>query len=66
MNRNWVAMLDEYGVEFLALDRHDDSEMVQVFRSQPGWAVDFENEETVLFTRANTPTPAHSCALAHL
>lgn len=52
MNEDWLEVLDEYGVEFLALDLHSDSDLVRFFRSQPGWAVDFEDEEAVLFVRA--------------
>ena len=47
-------MLDEYGVQFLVLDRHDDSDLLKLFRSQPGWAVDFEDKEAIIFARADT------------
>ena len=47
-------MLDEYGVQFLILDRHDDSDLLKLFQSQPGWAVDFEDEEAIIFARADT------------
>jgi len=52
MNENWPAVLDEHDVQFLALDRHGDSKLVKLFRSQPGWAVDFEDGEAVPFVRA--------------
>ncbi|MBL7065958.1 MAG: hypothetical protein ISS49_17410 [Anaerolineae bacterium] len=53
MNEDWAGVLDEYGVQFLVLDRHDDSDLLTLFRSLPGWAVDFEDEEAVIFVRAD-------------
>ena len=55
MNGNWVEMFDEYGVQFLILDRHDDGDLLNLFQSQPGWALDFQDEEAVIFARANIP-----------
>jgi len=54
INEDWPAVLDEYGVQFLVLGRHDDSDLLKLFRSQPGWAVDFEDEEAIIFARADT------------
>jgi len=50
---DWPQVLDEYGVQFLVLDRHDDSDLLDLFRSRPGWMVDFEDKEAVLFARAD-------------
>jgi hypothetical protein len=47
----WLSTLDAYGVQFLALDRRRDGKMLRLIRSQPGWAVDFEDQEGVLFVR---------------
>ena len=54
LNEDWPAVLDEYGVHFLVLDRHDDSDLVKLFRSQPGWTVDFEDREAIILARADT------------
>jgi len=51
VNQDWSAVLDEHGVQFLALDRHGDSDLLSLFRSQPGWTIDFEDEETAVFVR---------------
>lgn len=51
---DWPQVLDEYGVEFLVLDPHDDRELLDLFRSQPGWVVDFEDEEMALLVRAGS------------
>ena len=52
---DWPQVLDEYGVQFLVLNRHDDSDLLDLFRSQPGWMVDFEDKEAVLFARTDIP-----------
>ena len=52
-------MFDEYGVQFLILDRHDDGDLLNLFRSQPGWALDFKDGEAVIFARANIPQSAN-------
>jgi hypothetical protein len=54
LNEDWSAVLDEYGVQFLVLNRHDDSDQVKPFRSQPGWIVDFEDRDAIVFARADT------------
>ena len=59
MNGNWVEMFDEHGVQFLILDRHDDGDLLNLFQSQPGWALDFQDEEAVIFARANIPQPTN-------
>jgi hypothetical protein len=52
-NEDWLEMLDEYDVQFLVLDLHTDSELLGLFRSQPGWAVDFEDREAIIFARTD-------------
>ncbi|MBN1286631.1 MAG: hypothetical protein JXB47_14630 [Anaerolineae bacterium] len=49
---NWAAMFEDYGVGSVVLDRFGDRDLVAFFRSQPGWAVDFEDEETVIFVKS--------------
>ena len=51
MNQDWPGMLDDYGVQFLILDRRADRDLLEFFRMQPRWGVDFEDEEAVIFTR---------------
>lgn len=53
VNQDWPAVLDEHGVQFLALDRHSDSDLLSLFRSQPGWKIDFEDEEAAIFVRTD-------------
>jgi hypothetical protein len=52
VNEDWVEVLDGYGVQFLILDVHSDSELVELFQSQPRWIVDFQDGEAVIFARA--------------
>ena len=47
----WLATFDSYGVRFLVLDKHKDRSLLDIVRERPGWSVDFEDTESVLFTR---------------
>jgi hypothetical protein len=47
-----LATLDTYGVQFLILDKERDRTLLQLVRSRPGWTVDFEDTESVLFARS--------------
>jgi hypothetical protein len=53
-NEDWVEIFEKYGVQFLVLDRHDDSDLLKLFRSQPGWAVDFEDREALILAQTDT------------
>jgi hypothetical protein len=52
MSRDWPALFDNYGVQFIILDLQSDRDLVETIQSQPGWAVDFQDEEAVIFARA--------------
>jgi len=60
MDEDWPAVLNEYGVQFLMLSRHGDSDLLELFQTQPGWAVDFEDEEAIIFARADTAQSSNS------
>jgi hypothetical protein len=49
---SWLAVLERYRVQFLVLDKERDGMLMSLVQSQPGWAVDFENEASVLFSRS--------------
>ena len=52
MGKDWRGTFDKHDVQFLVLDRHSDSDLLSIFRSQSGWMVDFEDEEAVIFAHA--------------
>ena len=54
----WLAALDTHGVQFLILDKERDGRLLQLVRSSPGWTVDFEDTESVLFARIRVPQGA--------
>lgn len=58
----WLAALDTYGVQLLILDKERDATLLQLVRSRPGWTVDFEDNESVLFTRSWVPQGARVAA----
>ena len=47
----WLAVLDQYRVQHLILDKERDGRLLSLVRTRPGWAVDFEDEASVLFSR---------------
>jgi hypothetical protein len=49
---SWLAVLDRYRVQFLILDKEQDSTLMSLVRSQPYWTVDLEDEVSVLFSRS--------------
>jgi len=53
-DQNWLDQLDEYDVQSVVLDLHSDGDLVDIFRRQPAWTVDFEDGEAVIFLR-NAP-----------
>ena len=53
----WLATLDALSVQFLVLDTRRDRELLAAARSHPAWAVDFEDEEAVLFTHVVAKYP---------
>ncbi len=55
IKENWLRALDAYHVRFLVLNRQSESDMVKYFRSQPGWEIDFEDGESIIFARADVP-----------
>jgi hypothetical protein len=53
----WLQALIAYDVACLVLDLADDRELVSFFEQQPGWAVDFKDEQGVLFVRRSVAPP---------
>ena len=58
-NEAWLRVLDAYHVRFLVLNLDAESDIVKYFRSLPGWLVDFEDEESIIFARADVSAYAH-------
>jgi hypothetical protein len=58
----WLAALDAFDVKFLVLDIERDGELVQAARSHPGWDVDLEDGDAVLFARAGASSNAKRAA----
>jgi hypothetical protein len=52
-NRDWLEVLDEYGVQVLVLNRHSDGDLLELCQSQPAWTVDHEDGEAVLLVRVD-------------
>lgn len=50
--QDWPAVLDKHPVQFLVFDTHRDRDLSELFRSNAGWKVDYEDRGTVLFARS--------------
>jgi hypothetical protein len=53
VGRGWLKTLDDYGVQFLALDLESDRWLVKLVQAQPEWVLDFKDGESALFVRKN-------------
>ena len=51
--QDWPAVLDEPRVQVLVCDSHRDRDLSELFRSNAGWKVDYEDSGTVLFARSH-------------
>jgi len=49
---DWLALFDRQNVRFAILSLLGDNDLVEALRSQPGWVVDFEEADSVIFARA--------------
>lgn len=52
VNDNWSHVLEKHGIQFVVLSRSQDKKLVKALRFRPGWLVDFEDQNTVIFARA--------------
>ena len=57
---DWLAALDAYDVRYLVLDRRDDAVLLRQFGRRPGWMVDFEDGEAVVWARVGFAVMRHS------
>jgi len=58
----WLAVLDTVDVQFLILDKQRDGKLLEQVQSRSGWSVDFEDSDSVLFTRVQVPEGARAAA----
>jgi hypothetical protein len=57
---DWLQVLREYDVRFLALDVQADSDLLQLFRRHPEWIVDTEDGATILLARDPANLAGHN------
>lgn len=53
VNENWLECFEEHDVRFVVLDPSRDGGLVEILRRQPGWLVDLEDHEVVVFARSH-------------
>lgn len=49
---SWLAILDQYRVQYMILDKELDSKLISLVQSQPGWTVDLSDKASMLLSRS--------------
>jgi hypothetical protein len=49
----WPGLLQEFDVQFLVLDRDHDAELLGLFEAHPSWAIDSQDDQSVLLVRTD-------------
>lgn len=49
-------LLDQYNVQALVLDRLQDRQLIQLFRKQSTWSLEYEDDSITLFYRTDQTT----------
>jgi hypothetical protein len=47
----WLAALEAYDVQYVILDTERDGELLRTVQSNPGWIIDFQEGNSMLFAR---------------
>jgi len=48
----WLQLLDDKSIQLVILDAQADAGLAKAIRSQPGWKLNFEDDEVVTFAPA--------------
>jgi len=51
----WRALLDKYAITYVVLDTNEQSELITDLRQEPGWRLDYEDDQAVVFSRSPSP-----------
>lgn len=54
----WPELLDELDVRFLVLNANRDAGLLELFQAHPGWAIDFQDDQSVLLVRTDAEVSA--------
>lgn len=52
----WRALLDKYQISYLVLAVAEESELIADLRHEPGWRIDYEDDQAVVFSRSAVPS----------
>jgi len=53
MNADWLERFREQDVRFVVLSQDQDRQLIRSMLRHPGWSVDLEDDETVIFCRTD-------------
>jgi hypothetical protein len=51
----WRAVLDSYDISYAVLNTAAESELIADLRAEPGWQIDYEDDQAVVFSRSLSP-----------
>jgi hypothetical protein len=54
----WPGLLDELNVRILVLDANRDAGLLELFQAHPGWAIDLQDNQSVLLVRTDSEVGA--------
>ena len=53
---HWRALLDKYGVGYVVLSQAEEADLIGDLRAEPGWLVDYEDDQAVVLSRDVAPS----------
>jgi hypothetical protein len=53
----WRALLDQYDISYMVLSKDEHPDLVADVRQTPGWRLDYEDDQAVVFSRAPSTGP---------
>ena len=51
---DWLAVLEEHHVKYIALDPMHDQVLIEKLENHRGWVIKYSMEEAIIFVRAET------------
>jgi hypothetical protein len=54
----WRSLVERYGISYFVLDKAEQPDLIADLRSDPGWQLDYEDDQAVVFSRTTAPSAA--------
>jgi hypothetical protein len=53
----WRALLDKYHITYVVLSTAEHPDLIADIRQEPGWALDYADDQAVVFSRSASAGP---------